>query len=456
MRYQQHDAAAPGKPEVPKFHVPHTMALLAAGLLALVAIVAATLWIAQKAGQNTVNVSTIIDVRLAAVGVRNSLLTAESSQRGFLYSGNEIYLAPFEGANADAVRQAAALTEAVTRYPDLQPLADQLNTLVEAKVAEMSETVSLKREAEDIAAMDMFLTNRGKALMDQVNVFVVGITDRADERLISMVREQERGARLLTWISLAGALFVMLVVAATVQTFVRSAREIAGARDEVRAINESLERRVEERTSALTSALERAELLLAEVNHRVSNSLAIVASLVRLQARTSTDPAVKNALAETHVRITAVAAVHKRLYTSGDVTSVALDEYLSGLLQMLADSMHAEGNGAALRWDLDKATLSTDASVNVGIVVTELVTNAYKYAYPDREGEIWVRLRRQSDRIEISVEDEGIGRGLGAARGTGLGSRIISSTAATIGSEVLYVDRERGTLARLSVSPVVH
>ena len=154
------------------------------------------------------------------------------------------------------------------------------------------------------------------------------------------------------WVSLAGALVIILVVAGTVNAFVRNARALASARDEVRAINESLERRVDERTSALKVALDRAELLLSEVNHRVANSLAMVGSLVRLQGRASNEPSVREALSETQARIQAVAAVHKRLYSSGDVGLVALDEYLSALLQALATSMREEGSGAALRWEL--------------------------------------------------------------------------------------------------------
>ncbi len=114
--------------------------------------------------------------------------------------------------------------------------------------------------------------------------------------------------------------------------------------------------------------------------------------------------------------------------------------------------MRADGHAGALTWQLENARLETDASINVGVVVTELVTNAFKYAYPDGKGDIRVRLTRSpSSRIDITVEDDGIGRGTGEARGTGLGSRIVTAMAANLGTEVHYLDRKPGTEARLSL-----
>jgi two-component sensor histidine kinase len=316
----------------------------------------------------------------------------------------------------------------------------------------MEEAVALMAAGSKEQALDLFLSNRGKALMDRANVFVSGIIDVADTLLIEGVREQVRNASWLRWISIAGGVIIVIVVASAINAFARTTREIAGVRDEVRAINETLELRVVERTSALKAALDRSELLLAEVNHRVSNSLAMVGSLVRLQARASTETSVTEALTETQGRIAAIAAVHRRLYESGDVGLVALDEYLSGLLEGLATTMRTNGHQGALIWDLEKATLNTDASINVGVAVTELVTNAYKYAYPEGGGDIRVSLRRTpASRIEIVVEDDGVGRGSGVAKGTGLGTRIVASMATTLGTEVQYQDRRPGTAARLSI-----
>ena len=198
-------------------------------------------------------------------------------------------------------------------------------------------------------------------------------------------------------------------------------------------------------------ARRRAEVLLAEVNHRVANSLALVASLVQLQANALSDPAAKAALAETHARIFAIGLLHKRLYSSGDVRFVALDEYLSSLLEHLGSAMRNDGHGASLRHQLEPLRLRTDASISLGVVLTEWVTNVFKYAYPDRSGEVRIYLRQIPDgRVELAVEDDGVGRGdLASNKGTGMGTRIVKSMAAGMGAEIEYLERGAGTTARL-------
>jgi len=202
----------------------------------------------------------------------------------------------------------------------------------------------------------------------------------------------------------------------------------------------------------LAHARDKAELLLAEVNHRVANSLSIVSSMVGLQANAAKDQGSKDLLREVQNRIYAISSVHQRLYGSGDANVVDLGEYLSGLLANIEASMRDEGRAASLTYDIEPLRLKTDASVNLGVIVAEWVTNAYKYAYPGASGEIRVSLKRLAEsRVELTVEDDGVGRGNAATvKGTGLGTRIVAAMARAIDAKVDYLPRNPGTAAKLA------
>ena len=429
-----------------------TIGLLAVGFLTLLAIVGTTIWLGERAQVYFNEVAEARDTRVSAVELRNALLAAESSQRGFLATGNEIYLAPYNSAKAQALRQLELLKRTVARFPDTDALLQRLNSVATDKIKEMDDSIALKNNGQDTEALAILRTNRGKALTDEANVFLSSIILRADERLTVGMDEQTANAAWLRWVSIIGSVVIVLVVGGVIVTILRYTREIAQVRDQVRALNISLEERVKLRTADLMRARDRAEVLLTEVNHRVANSLSLVASLVRLQTRAVTDQSAKDALSETEARIYAISSVHKRLYTSGDVRSVALDEYLASVLDHLEKSLRDEGSGASLRYELEPLKLQTDASINLGVVATELVTNAFKYAYPNTPGEVRVHLRSLPDqRVELVVEDDGIGRnGKGPIRGTGLGTRIVSAMAGTMKAEIEYLERQPGTTARLT------
>jgi two-component sensor histidine kinase/CheY-like chemotaxis protein len=199
---------------------------------------------------------------------------------------------------------------------------------------------------------------------------------------------------------------------------------------------------------------ERAEILLAEVNHRVANSLALVAALIRLQASSHEDEAVKMALSETQARISAIASMHRSLYTTDDVRRVEMDRYIATLASELQESMAKDRRKSNIVCTLDSISFASDRAVSVGMIVTELLTNAIKYAYPgDTDGEIRVELKLISDEEALLVvEDDGEGFDpQGPIQGTGLGSRIVVSMAKTIGGGIRYVPRDSGTRAEIPI-----
>jgi two-component sensor histidine kinase/CheY-like chemotaxis protein len=192
----------------------------------------------------------------------------------------------------------------------------------------------------------------------------------------------------------------------------------------------------------IREAKERAEILLHEVNHRVANSLALVVGLIQLQSRTTDNPAVRDALLETQFRISAIAGVHRSLYTSDDVRAVDIANYLSNLLGELQTTLKDSGR-ATIRLQAQPIHIPTDKAISVGVIVTELVTNAFKYAYPTQSGgEIRVNVTGVSPgTVSLTVEDDGIGwTGKGAPQGTGLGTRIVNSLAESLGADIKYLD----------------
>ena len=433
-----------------RFVVNSVVLLLSVGFLVLFGIIGTTVWLGERAQIYFDDASGYRDIRIAADELRSALQSAESSERGFLIGGNEIYLAPYDSAKAHIDDRLARLQQLLAGS-DRDALLTQLSKIVGDKISEMDQTIALKSKFKDNEALTEFGSNRGKALMDQANVFLSSIIRNADERLTFGIAEQRRNALFLKLLSTVGGLIIVTVVGGVIFTLFRYTAEISKGRDEVQFLNSTLEQRVHDRTAALVLARDRAETLLSEVNHRVANSLALVASLVRLQLNSVSDRAANEALNVTEARIHAVAAVHKRLYASGNASVVDLDEYLSSLLENMEAALLSEGHGASLRYELEPVKLKTDLSVNLGVIVTEWVTNAFKYAYPTGSGEVRVKLKRVANgQSELIVEDDGIGRTEGPPKGSGLGTRIVSAMARTIGAEIDYFPRHPGTGARLS------
>ncbi len=199
---------------------------------------------------------------------------------------------------------------------------------------------------------------------------------------------------------------------------------------------------------AVREARDRAELLLEEVNHRVANSLGLVVAMVRLQTAVVSDPAAISALQETQARINAIAGVHRRLYTSDHIGRVEISDYLTHLVEELQASLADDEHPCTLRLTAERLMIATDKAISIGIVVGELVTNAFKYAYGvGQNGDIRISIAlTPTEMICLTVEDDG--RGFdpqSPSLGTGLGIKILTAMATSLKAIVQHPAQTRGT-----------
>jgi two-component sensor histidine kinase len=215
------------------------------------------------------------------------------------------------------------------------------------------------------------------------------------------------------------------------------------AEEDLRALTAELEARVAARTreleavnTRLSALVTEREMLLVEVNHRAKNSLAIAASLLAIQGRRQPDPAVRALFEEAQDRLNAMARVHDLLSKSEKAQHVDVSVYVADLCQALRPITENDDRIRLKAKMEDGILVDADTAVPLGIVLTELITNAVKYAFPaPRSGTILVQARRsQPGGIELVVQDDGIG--MSSLREGSLGYGLVRSLVQQIRGEI--------------------
>ncbi len=186
-------------------------------------------------------------------------------------------------------------------------------------------------------------------------------------------------------------------------------------------------------------------VLLQELQHRIANSLQIIASVLMQSARQVQSDETRDHLKQAHHRIVSVAAVQRHL-TSFTGDQVTLRPYLIQLCESLGASMIQDHARLRLTVDVDDSVTSADASVSLGLIVTELVINALKHAFPEnREGKIAVAYAAHGAGWTLSVIDNGVGIAQSDTPKAGLGTSIVEALARQLRAEVVIEDAAPGT-----------
>ncbi len=204
----------------------------------------------------------------------------------------------------------------------------------------------------------------------------------------------------------------------------------------LRLLNADLQRTLADKDALIAQK----DVLMKEVNHRVQNSLQLVAAFLSLQAKSSDDAKVKEHLAEAQARLAAVALVHRRLYRDDQVESVDLSRYIEELAGDMQTSL-GEDWAAQMTLDLAPVLVATDRAVNIGLVLTELVINASKYAYRGDAGPIHIILEQHRNRLRLIVADQGVGK---SGTRVGFGSRMMNAIVAGLSGTIEQDDNMPG------------
>jgi PAS domain S-box-containing protein len=198
----------------------------------------------------------------------------------------------------------------------------------------------------------------------------------------------------------------------------------------------------------LMVSLKEKELLLKEVHHRVKNNMAIISSLLNLQADSFNDPAVLAAFKDSQYRIRSMALVHEKLYQSKDLSKINFSEYIQDLTNQVSRSNEFRERNITPKVEADDINMTIDVAIPCGLIISELLTNAFKYAFPHgNNGEILVRMRfLPGESCELIVRDNGVGlpQHTNLKKPSTFGLNLVNLLTQQLGG-VLKVRRRKGT-----------
>ncbi|BCJ90525.1 sensor histidine kinase [Terrihabitans soli] len=456
-----------------------TVALVAIGMLVLLGVVGTTIWLAAQSSRHFEAFSKARDVRIAAAELRSAMQSAETAQRGFIITGNQIYLAPYGTAKNRAGRQMTALNGLLSIKGEVPVSVQRLTVLVREKFEELDSVIQLKRERRDDEAVAVVRTNRGKALMDEANVFISGIILDTDEKLTRDAEQQRANIYWLRTISIAGAVVIVLVLGAAAFVAIRYTRDLQRARDEVTALNATLERRVEARTADLARANDEIRRFAHVVSHDLRAPLVNImgftseleAGVRELQplSDTSGSPS-EPVLAQARIAVSEMPEAIKFIRSS----SSKMDQLLSAILKLSREGRRALTaekidlaelagmTAAAIRHQIDEAQGTISLALDVPAITSDrlsleqvfgnLLDNAVKYRAKDRPLRIAIRAKLvPGDRVEIEIEDNGRGiaeqdhervfelfrrSGMQDAPGEGVGLAHVRNVIRNLGGEI--------------------
>jgi signal transduction histidine kinase len=471
-----------------------TVVLILLGLLALMTIVGATVWLIDDAQDNFRTLTATRLQRGALIDFRVMLDDAETGQRGYLLTGNREYLKPYldvrDKIPAGLERLRTFVNADETQRNDVQ----RLTAVTADKLAELRETVELYDRGEPEQALSMVNAGRGKRLMDEAREIFNRQLARVDELVAEGVMHQRVAIERVWWTTLGGALVILIVVGGSVWTVIAYTRQLVAAENEVRLLNAGLEERVRERTMDLRRANEEIQRFAYIVTHDLRAPLVNIMGFTSELATSLKD--IQAHLAHTSEQTPEAAAARTAAETDAPEAIEFIrssTKKMDGLINAIL-KLSREGRRTLRPEVIDLGSMLDAAAANVRHQVLDaggdiafagsvrpvvsdrlaleqvfgnLLDNAVKYRSPDRPLQIVIRTRDEYGRILVEFEDNGRGiaqqdhervfelfrrSGSQDVAGEGIGLAHVRSMVRNLGGDItLKSDLGRGTTMTVSL-----
>jgi two-component sensor histidine kinase/CHASE3 domain sensor protein len=400
-----------------------------------------------------------LDVKRHVAELTTELTSAESGQRGYLFTGDADLLAALNVARREIDEQLKGLRKLVSDNPEQVRRIDELRPVIRARLAAADKVLELYRQGNVEEAAQLVRT-RGQALMLDCRLRLAALDD-AESRLLIERQEQLAAIRMqfsasVTAMLLAGGLLAVFALV----SMRRYTKSLAISRERLAKYNSELETRVNERTTELVRTTEiatrertRAESLLTDVNHRVGNHLALVSAFLTMQLRAARHPDAIKALEAARSRVQTIASAHRKLRLGADFASVRASEVLGAVIDDIAAGL-PPGDLIRIHHQVDPIEINARDAVSLGVLTSELVMNAARHAFPaGASGEVHVIFSLDGARAPfLEVTDDGVGlngkvkHDFGGSHGSGGGQGSASGLGSTI---IDMVSRQfRGRLER--------
>lgn len=206
--------------------------------------------------------------------------------------------------------------------------------------------------------------------------------------------------------------------------------------------NRQKTKELEVKSTIIEKSLIEKELLLKEVHHRVKNNLQLVTSLLQLQLNRTNDPAITEALTESQNRINSMSLIHQYLYSTENIGNVDMKVYTEKLITAIENSFNKPGMQVDKIMDIENVHFNIDIAIPIGIIMTELITNSFKYAFlPQQQNKLVVKLKMDAaDTYMLTVQDNGTG----AIKDSGgsLGLKLVELMCKQLRANIVFNDND--------------